>query len=241
MIEGGQIDWAGHNNDTGTMLHEMIRFDRTVQTVLEWASNRDDTLVLVTADHETGGFGFSYSGHAIPKPKKLPGELFGDQMFAPNFNFGSPEVLDKIYAQEQSFYQIFSEFDALAEEEKTPENLLEIIQHAVAFELSLEDAEAILRRHPNPLYREGHKYLGSETLPQIDDFTDFYVYGNNLRMNILARRLAAQQSVVWASGTHTSTPVLLITHGPKDITDTFSGMLHSTDVGKKMIELVQGN
>lgn len=240
MIEGGQIDWAGHNNDTGTMLHELLRFDKVVNAVLEWAEGREDTIVLVTADHETGGFGFSYSGSPLPVPQTLPGKEFEGQEFKPYFNFGSPEVLDKIYAQEKSFYQIFSEFDALAKEEQTPENLLAIIQKGVAFELSLDDAIAILRRHRNSMYQENHKYLGSETFPQIEDFTEFYVYGENLRLNILARRLAAQQNVVWASGTHTSTPVLLISYGPPEITEKFTGMLHSTDVGKKMIELVQG-
>ena len=59
MVEGGQIDWAGHENDAGSMLHEMLKFDETVNYVYEWAAQRGDTLVVVTADHETGSFGFS--------------------------------------------------------------------------------------------------------------------------------------------------------------------------------------
>ena len=62
MIEAGQIDWAAHRNDTGLLLHEMLKFNDTLNTVLDWAANRHDTLIIVTADHETGGFGFSYSG-----------------------------------------------------------------------------------------------------------------------------------------------------------------------------------
>ncbi len=54
MVEGGQIDWAGHSNDAGTMLHELIKFDEAVNSVYEWAKGREDTLVIVTADHETG-------------------------------------------------------------------------------------------------------------------------------------------------------------------------------------------
>ena len=67
MIEAGMIDWAAHNNDTGLMLHEMFRLNETVEYVLDWAENRDDTLIIVTADHTTGGFGISYSANG-PSP-----------------------------------------------------------------------------------------------------------------------------------------------------------------------------
>ncbi|KZN58181.1 hypothetical protein N473_05415 [Pseudoalteromonas luteoviolacea CPMOR-1] len=59
MIEGGQIDWAGHANDAGWMLNELLKFDEAVEAVYAWAKERSDTLVVVTADHETGSFGFS--------------------------------------------------------------------------------------------------------------------------------------------------------------------------------------
>ena len=58
MTEGSHIDHGGHNNDLCYMLEELIAFDDAVQAVLEWAKDRDDTVVIVTADHETGGFTF---------------------------------------------------------------------------------------------------------------------------------------------------------------------------------------
>lgn len=58
MTEGSHIDHGGHNNDICYMLEELIAFDDAVQAVLEWAKDRDDTVVIVTADHETGGFMF---------------------------------------------------------------------------------------------------------------------------------------------------------------------------------------
>ena len=121
MIEAGQIDWAAHRNDTGLLLHEMLRFNDTLNTVLDWAANRQDTLIIVTADHETGGFGFSYSGENIPKPHKLPGGAFaGGTLFQPNFNFGNPDVLDKLYAQQLSYHDIFAQFDAQPKDQQTP-------------------------------------------------------------------------------------------------------------------------
>ncbi len=64
MIEGSQIDWGGHANDADYIISEMIDFDRAVGKVLDFAEKDGNTLVIVTADHETGGF-------AIQKGSKM--------------------------------------------------------------------------------------------------------------------------------------------------------------------------
>jgi alkaline phosphatase len=56
MIEGSQIDWGGHDNNVPYIVTEMLDFDRVVGRVLEFASKDKETLVVITADHETGGF-----------------------------------------------------------------------------------------------------------------------------------------------------------------------------------------
>jgi alkaline phosphatase len=55
MVEGSQIDWAGHANDFDYLQREMMSFDDAVKTALEFAQKDGETLVIVTADHETGG------------------------------------------------------------------------------------------------------------------------------------------------------------------------------------------
>jgi len=55
MVEGGRIDHAGHANHIQRNIFETIEFSDTVDVVLDWAATRTDTLVIVTADHETGG------------------------------------------------------------------------------------------------------------------------------------------------------------------------------------------
>jgi alkaline phosphatase len=56
MIEGSQIDWGGHANDSEYIIQEMIEFDRAIGEILEFAEEDGETLVIVTADHETGGY-----------------------------------------------------------------------------------------------------------------------------------------------------------------------------------------
>ena len=55
MVEGSQLDDYGHFNDLPMLMQETHDFDRTVGAVLEWAARDGETLVVVTADHETGG------------------------------------------------------------------------------------------------------------------------------------------------------------------------------------------
>jgi alkaline phosphatase len=55
MIEGSQIDFAAHNSDSTYLINEMHDFDNTINKVLDFAEKDGNTLVIVTADHETGG------------------------------------------------------------------------------------------------------------------------------------------------------------------------------------------
>ena len=55
MIEGSQIDWGGHSNDQNMVVKEILDFNEALGKVLEFAKNDGNTLVIVTADHETGG------------------------------------------------------------------------------------------------------------------------------------------------------------------------------------------
>jgi alkaline phosphatase len=56
MIEGSQIDWAAHDGDTEYLTSEVIDFDESIGKALDFAIEDKNTLLIVTADHETGGF-----------------------------------------------------------------------------------------------------------------------------------------------------------------------------------------
>jgi len=69
MIEGSQIDWGGHANDSDYLISELLDFDKTIGLVLDFAIQNGETLVIVTADHETGGFTLSNDGGNYNKIK----------------------------------------------------------------------------------------------------------------------------------------------------------------------------
>ena len=55
MVEGGRIDHACHENNMTKLIEEMVEFDEAIGVALEYAKTRNDTIIIVTADHETGG------------------------------------------------------------------------------------------------------------------------------------------------------------------------------------------
>lgn len=59
MVEGSQIDWACHNNNTDETIRQTVLFDQAVKEAIDFALQDKETLVIVTADHETGGMGIN--------------------------------------------------------------------------------------------------------------------------------------------------------------------------------------
>ena len=55
MVEGSMIDWAAHENNIGYVVEEMIDFDQSIGAAYDFAASDGSTLIVVTADHETGG------------------------------------------------------------------------------------------------------------------------------------------------------------------------------------------
>lgn len=240
MIEAGMIDWAAHYNDTGLMLHEMMRLNETVEYVLDWAENRDDTLVIVTADHTTGGFGISYNANGLPEGRNLSGTLFQGREFKPGYNFGNPEVLDKIYNQQLSYGDIFyGKFDSLPKEQQTPAMLAKIVNEYTEFDISEDQAARVLATEENPFFVEGHSYLGTKVVPKMGPTSAFFVYQtDDNRQNLLAREVAADQMVVWNTGTHTATPVLVFAKGSPGAMAPFGDVLHHTQLSRYAIEAI---
>ncbi len=237
MVEaGGQIDWAGHNNDAGGLLHELLAFDETVALIRDWAAQHPETLVVVTADHETGSFGFSYSRWKLPPGLALGGAALGGEPFQSEFNFGDPAALDRLHAQRASFGELLDSFDALPAGERTPEALVELVNAASSFPITLDDARAVLATEPNASYVAGHRYLDERTFPRIADFEEFYVDPPRARAALLGRAVAREQGIVWGTGTHTSTLVLAIASGPPAWSRRFDGLRHQSELGRILME-----
>lgn len=66
MVEGGKIDWACHSNDPATMVKEIIDMDNAVRVAYEfYKKHPKETLIVITADHETGGLALGNSNYTL--------------------------------------------------------------------------------------------------------------------------------------------------------------------------------
>lgn len=78
MVEGSQVDWAGHDNDIVAAMSEMEDFDKAFQAAIKFAKEDGNTLVVATADHSTGGFSigadgiYNWFGEPIKAAKRTP-------------------------------------------------------------------------------------------------------------------------------------------------------------------------
>ncbi|WP_166000498.1 alkaline phosphatase [Bacillus sp. Cs-700] len=71
MVEGSQIDWAGHDNDVVAAMSEMEDFEKAYEAAIEFAKKDKHTLVVTTADHSTGGFAMGRDGEYKWDPAPL--------------------------------------------------------------------------------------------------------------------------------------------------------------------------
>ena len=121
MAEGGKIDYAGHGNDGATNIHEVLDFDRAIRLAYRfYEQHPDETLIVVTADHETGGL-------ALGNNKPLRLERLAYQKCSSDTLSARLSALCQQYAEQLTWEQVktflaenmglFGELSVSAEEE----------------------------------------------------------------------------------------------------------------------------
>ena len=123
--------------------------------------------------------------------------------------------------------------------EPTSVDLLNAINGNTEFTITQADADRILEHEVNEYQEADHKYLAATEFPKVDDFEEFYVYGEEVHLNLIGRALAKHQNTVWSTGTHTHTPVQVIAWGPKEAQQRFNGLMNHVEVGAQLIEAMK--
>ena len=191
-VEGGRIDYGGHDNDAGTMLHEILDFDVALGVALDFQRTHPDTLVIVTADHGTGGFSFTYGdleggreGHPLASGLE----------YEPHHAYPGRRQLEMLRDQTASYGYM------LQKSEGSATKLIEVVREHTGLTMTLDEAQAVLARD-----QDGNAW--------VDDFRRFYGDTDSNPMCLLGRALARHTFVVWSTGGHTTAPVLTFGRGP---------------------------
>ncbi len=88
MVEGSQIDWGAHANSTIQVIEETLDFDRAIGKALEFAAKDGNTLIVITADHETGGLTFSGGDIETGMVKRIYPTQSHSAVMVPVFAYG---------------------------------------------------------------------------------------------------------------------------------------------------------
>lgn len=117
MVEGSYIDWGGHAKDPEMMVREVLDFDKTIGVALDYVNTHPNTLLIVTADHETGGAAVgkyydtdSNTGKKTEDPDKVAVYFITDQhtgTHVPVFATGKgKELFSGIYENNEIFHKM---------------------------------------------------------------------------------------------------------------------------------------
>lgn len=223
MVEAGQIDTAGHYNDSGWVLAEMLRLSSVLHVVERFVEKHPDTLVLLTADHETGGMGLSYRRVSVGSSDSSKNQHRTD--------FLSEKNLRSVQSQTATIADIVERYQRT--HGAKPE--LKALQHALA-----KDTGTILAL-PELAAITGGAESGSGVQVRSEIARNyieaFYPYAQYSTAISIARRISAEQGVVWATGTHTTTPVNVLATGP--MAEQFHGWFSTKELGEKLLQWVQ--
>lgn len=224
MVEGGLIDYAGHENDAGTVLQEVLDFDDAINVALEYIKSHPDTALVVTADHETGGFGVAYrqyiAGDDIETTKLPDGRQYQAKYLSAPFE----KVFPALIGQKKSYAALLAPFvDKIYNQGEDPATMtdafIDALFAATGHKMPPEEARGVLKKEillaTSPL---DPCVFASENAPE------------ELHSQKLGAALAHENFCVWATGTHTAATVPLWALGPKAFRDGFAGHVDNTDI-----------
>lgn len=207
MVEGGNIDHAGHGNDGGTILREVINFNQALQEAYDfYLAHPDETLIVVTADHETGGMsvGCRETGYSV-RLENAAGQKISKEEFS---------NLCRAMLRSRRIY--------------TWDDMQEILRDELGFGVNLKlTPEETERLHTmfDEVFEKRASGLDQKTLyATFDGFT-------NEVFNILN----ANSGMGWTTGGHSGMPVPVYAVGVDS--QLFSPLNDNTDIPAKILSI----
>lgn len=223
MVEGGKIDWACHANDAGSTIQDTIALgDAVAEAIAFYQAHPQETLIIVTGDHETGGLTIGYAGTDYDT------------------------YLQNIANQKISYAKFDSDYVAKYKENKTPfATVLKDIKANFGL-MSKEDATAkqypqsklILTDYEYNLLKNAYDVTMKGGLGKNPSQAEYVLYGTYEPLTVTITHLLNHKSgISFSSYAHTGLPVAVFAQGAGQ--DLFAGYYDNTDIYDKMAQLLQ--
>ncbi|HRS18758.1 MAG TPA: alkaline phosphatase [Bacteroidales bacterium] len=223
MAEGGKIDWACHSNDAATAVKETIEFSKAVQQAMAWYRKYpNETLIIVTADHETGGMGVG----AALYPYYTNISLLANQTYS---------YVECEAALSAKIKALGSQF--------TFDSCMAFVTKAYAIgtnNLYLQAYDSVrLQRAYNFVFQSNADASGDGTLLYNISPKALYSSGNKASAIVITMNkiIAEKAGIGWTTYAHTGAmvPVYAIGAG----SELFQGLYDNTDIPKKILSLLE--
>jgi len=208
MVEGGKIDWASHANDAATVAGDVLAFDNAVGKALEFYEKYpDETLIIVTSDHETGGLGLGFSGMKYESDYRLLG---GQKISAAGFS----DKADKWIESKLNFDKVMD---------------------SVSYYFGLNDTSVYSSAKLSREDYERIETAYNKSISGLDkSMKDYIIYGSyNPFTTIVTRVLNEKAGIAWTTYSHTAGPVPVFAKGVGE--SQFTGYYDNTDIPKKIM------
>ncbi len=234
MVEGGKIDWACHANDAASTITDTIALDEAVSEAVEfYEEHPDETLILVTGDHETGGLTIGYAGTDY-------------DTFLTNFNNQkiSYAKFDSDYVA--GYKENKTDFDTVMKDVTelfglrapvTNETQLQQKDNANQHPESQNDGSLVMTQYEYDKLKEAYDTTMSRTGEEEEFGQDEYVkYGSYEPLTVTITHILNNKSGInFGSYAHTGLPVEVFAKGIGQ--DEFDGYYDNTDIYKKLAAL----
>ncbi|MDF7807691.1 alkaline phosphatase [Pontiellaceae bacterium B12219] len=220
MVEGGKIDWAGHANDAKATITDTIAFDEAVGEALEfYYAHPNETLIVVTGDHETGGMSIGYKGTKYETAfETLEGQTISYDLF-------NRQVITE-YKNNHTWID--------AETSNIDADMIDAISNC--FGLVWTDLSEYQQEQLEAAYDRELGNVKADSRPSgydLDGYTDvdYTIYGGYKAIAVTCSHILNQESgLFWASTSHTAVPVPVMAAGFDAY--RFGGFYDNTDIAK---------
>jgi len=216
MVEGGKIDWACHANDGKASIMDTIEFDKAVLEALSFYNQHpNETLIVVTGDHETGGMTIGFAG----------------TQYATAF-----EVLGYQTKSFESFDKDLDTYKATAAWSGEADDMDATIKAMVleSFGLNYDDLSDFQKKQLEDAFDRSMK---GEAIKSAEE--DYLLYGGYEPFSVTLTHLLNQiAGLGWTSYAHTGVPVPVLAKGAAS--DLFNGFYDNTDVAKRIAQAMGG-
>ena len=217
MCEGGKIDWACHANDAGATVNDTLALADAVQVAIDFAKQHaDETLILVTGDHETGGLTIGFAGTDYDT------------------------YLDSLASQNISYAQFDEQYVEKYKENHTSfEDAMKDVEKLFGLKLSGDENDRlVLTDYEVQRLRTAYEFAMTD--PDVDEYTQeqYVLYGTYNPFSVTVTHILNNKAGVdFTSYSHTGLPVAVFANGAGE--DAFNGYYDNTEIYQKMASLLE--